>query len=84
MLTMSLKGFKMEITDFLLPCYVFYNIWKFLIAVAPPLLHAATWSASISTNYRFYFYWHNVQEHKAGKHRETHTSNGGGFIGCFS
>ena len=29
---------------------VLHNIWQFDLSVAPPLLHAATWSASISSS----------------------------------
>jgi hypothetical protein len=44
-------------------CYLFpldllcvlHNIWQFLISVVPPLLQAATWSASISVNFQMFF-----------------------------
>ncbi len=31
---------------------VLHNIWQFLMSVAPPLLHAATWSASTSASFQ--------------------------------
>ena len=31
---------------------VLHNIWQFLTVVAPPLLHEATWSASISASFQ--------------------------------
>ena len=31
---------------------VLHNIWQFLISVLPPLLHAVTWSASISSSFQ--------------------------------